>query len=148
MNSRPSPGDVATTGSMSPSIESDSNLTGSNRSESSRDALYRRIGLRVVPLAALGYIVAYIDRVNVGFAKLGFVRDLSFSDTVYGVGAGLFFAGYFLLELPSNLLLEYIGARKTLARIMVLWGVISAATAFIKTPEQFYIMRFALGAAE
>lgn len=113
-----------------------------------RDRLYRRIAWRIVPLAVAGYIIAYIDRVNVGFAKLQFMQDLSFSDAVYGLGAGLFFAGYFLFEVPSNLVLDKVGARKTLTRIMVLWGLLSAAMAFVSTPLHFYLMRFALGAAE
>src|SRR3954468_24982631 len=112
------------------------------------DHTYRKVALRIVPLTVVAYIVAYIDRVNVGFAKLQFMQDLQFSEAVYGLGAGLFFVGYMLLEVPSNLYLEKIGARATLARIMILWGLISAGMAFISSPIQFYIMRFLLGAAE
>jgi MFS family permease len=93
-------------------------------------------------------VAAYLDRVNVSFAKLTMAVDLNFSDTVYGFGAGVFFFGYFLFEVPSNLLMHRIGARLTLARIMILWGLISAAMMFVTTPTQFYVMRFFLGAAE
>lgn len=85
---------------------------------------------------------------NVGFAKLQFLQDLSFSDAVYGLGAGLFFAGYLLFEVPSNFLLERIGARATMTRIMILWGSISVGMAFISSPTEYYVMRFLLGAAE
>lgn len=110
--------------------------------------MYRRIALRIVPFAIIGYVLAYIDRVNVGFAKLQFTSDLAFSDAVYGLGAGLFFIGYLLFEVPCNLLLERFGARATFARIMVLWGAISMGMALVETPMQFYVMRFLLGAAE
>jgi ACS family phthalate transporter-like MFS transporter len=110
--------------------------------------IYRKIALRVIPLIFLGYVVAYLDRINVGYAKLQFTQDLQFSEAVYGFGAGLFFFGYFLFEVPSNMLLERIGARLTLLRIMALWGVISGAMAFIGTPTQYYVMRFLLGVAE
>jgi ACS family phthalate transporter-like MFS transporter len=112
------------------------------------DRTYAKIARRIVPLALAGYIVAYIDRVNVGFAKLQFVQDLGFSEAVYGFGAGLFFIGYMLFEIPSNLYLERAGARATLTRIMVLWGAMSAGTALISSPTQYYVMRFLLGAAE
>jgi ACS family phthalate transporter-like MFS transporter len=112
------------------------------------EKLYKKLFWRIAPLAVLGYVIAYIDRVNVGFAKLQFLQDLGFSDTVFGLGAGLFFVGYFIFEVPSNLLLEKMGARLTLMRIMVLWGVLSAGMAFVQTPMQFYTMRFLLGAAE
>jgi sugar phosphate permease len=81
---------------------------------------YRKVALRIVPLTVVAYIIAYIDRVNVGFAKLQFMQDLGFSEAVYGLGAGLFFIGYMLFEIPSNLYLEKVGARLTLARIMIL----------------------------
>ena len=109
---------------------------------------YRKVALRIVPLTVVAYIIAYIDRVNVGFAKLQFMQDLGFSEAVYGLGAGLFFIGYMLFEIPSNLYLEKVGARLTLARIMILWGLISAGMAFVSSPVQFYVMRFLLGAAE
>lgn len=117
-------------------------------SDKAKRALDRKIAWRIVPLAVLGYVIAQIDRSNVAFAKLQFMGDLSFGDAVYGLGAGLFFAGYFLFEMPSNLMLARIGARLTFTRIMILWGALSVGMAFIQTPTQFYVMRFLLGAAE
>jgi len=121
---------------------------GSHPVKAEVDQVYRKVAFKILPLIVIAYIIAYIDRVNVGFAKLQFVQDLGFSEAVYGLGAGLFFIGYLLFEVPSNLLLERIGARATLARIMILWGLISAGMAFISTPMQFYVMRFLLGVAE
>jgi len=112
------------------------------------DRVYARVTRRLIPFLFLCYVAAYLDRVNVSFAKLTMAVDLNFSDTVYGFGAGVFFFGYFLFEVPSNLLMHRIGARLTLARIMILWGLISAAMMFVTTPTQFYVMRFFLGAAE
>lgn len=114
----------------------------------SLDPLYAKVTRRILPILLLGYIAAYLDRVNVGFAKLQMLDDLGFSQTVYGLGAGIFFIGYFLFEVPSNLLLHRIGARVWLARIMISWGLISAAMAWVTTPEVFYALRFLLGAAE
>ena len=85
-----------------------------------------------------------MDRMNVGFAKLQMMDTLGFSDTAFGIGAGIMFVGYCLLEVPSNLLMARIGARKTFVRIMVLWGLTAAATAFVRTPVQFYVVRFFL----
>ncbi len=113
-----------------------------------RDALYRKVMLRFVPLLCLCLIAAYLDRVNVGFAKLTMLDDLGFSNTVYGFGAGIFFLGYFLFEVPSNVLLHRIGARVWIARIMITWGLIGAAMPFVQTPTQFYVLRFLLGVAE
>lgn len=113
-----------------------------------RDAIYRKVMLRFLPLLCLCLVAAYLDRVNVGFAKLTMLDDLGFSNTVYGFGAGIFFVGYFLFEVPSNVLLHQIGARVWIARIMITWGVIGAAMAFVQTPTQFYILRFLLGVAE
>lgn len=112
------------------------------------ERLYSRVTRRIVPLMVLGYIAAYLDRVNVGFAKLQMLGDLQFSETVYGFGAGIFFLGYFLFEVPSNMVLHRIGARRWLARIMISWGIISAAMMFVATPTSFYVLRFLLGAAE
>ena len=126
-------------------------------------ATFRKIAWRIVPLLFLGYIAAFLDRVNVGFAKLQMADDLAFSDAVYGFGAGVFFIGYFIFEVPSNLVLRKVGARLWLARIMISWGLISAAfmftgaiawgplpSAFGLTDQQFtfYLLRFLLGAAE
>ena len=112
------------------------------------DATYRRIAWRLVPFLVFLFILAWIDRVNVGFAKLSMLQDLQFSEAVYGLGAGIFFIGYFLFEVPSNLLLEKIGARKTLARITILWGLASMAMIYVKTPASFYALRFLLGIFE
>jgi D-galactonate transporter len=112
------------------------------------DALYKRVALRFVPLLFACYVVAYLDRVNVGFAKLQMLSDLHFSEAVFGLGAGLFFVGYFFFEVPSNLLLHKLGARRWIARIMITWSVLSMCTAFVQTPTQFYILRFFLGVAE
>lgn len=111
-------------------------------------AVYRRITWRIMPLLLLCYIFNYIDRVNIGIAKLQFSTDLGFSAAVYGLGAGLFFVGFLLFEVPSNLLFSRIGARKTLLRIMVLWGLVSTLTMFVQTPWQFYTLRVLLGATE
>ncbi len=113
-----------------------------------RDALYRKITLRFLPLLCLCLVAAYLDRVNVGFAKLQMLDDLAFSNTVYGLGAGIFFIGYVLFEIPSNALLHKVGARLWIARIMITWGLIGAGMAFVKTPTQFYVLRFLLGVAE
>ena len=111
-------------------------------------ALYARITWRLIPFLFACYVAAFLDRVNISFAKLTMSADLGFSETVYGLGAGIFFLGYFLFEIPSNLLMHRIGARATLARIMVAWGLLSAGTMFVTTPTQFYVMRFLLGVAE
>jgi len=110
--------------------------------------VYRKIAWRIMPLVVICYIGAYLDRVNVGFAKLKMLQDLGMSDAVYGLGAGIFFIGYFIFEVPSNLILHKVGARRWIARIMVTWAVISAATLFVRTPSQFYLARFLLGLAE
>lgn len=112
------------------------------------DGLYRKVAWRLMPFLMLCYVAAFLDRVNVGFAKFQMLDDLKFSQTVYGFGAGIFFLGYFLFEVPSNVLMHRIGAKKTLARIMILWGLISASMALTQNATQFYILRFLLGAAE
>lgn len=112
------------------------------------DAAYTKVFWRIVPFLMLCYVIAYLDRVNVGFAKLQMSSDLGFSETVYGLGAGVFFLGYFLFEVPSNVLLHRVGARVWIARIMITWGLLSAAFMFVKTPGTFYLMRFLLGIAE
>ncbi len=117
-------------------------------SASAEDPLYRKVTLRLVPFLVLCYVVAYLDRVNVGFAKLQMLQDLQFSDTVYGLGAGIFFLGYFLFEVPSNIILHRVGARRWIARIMITWGIISSAMIFVTTPGMFYLLRFLLGLAE
>jgi D-galactonate transporter len=112
------------------------------------EATYRKVAWRLSPLLLLCYVVAYLDRVNVGFAKLQMSADLGLSDAVYGFGAGIFFFGYFIFEIPSNVILHKVGARVWIARIMITWGIISALTMFITTPTMFYVMRFLLGVAE
>jgi D-galactonate transporter len=112
------------------------------------DPLYRKIAWRILPVLFICYIVAYIDRVNVGFAKLQMMGDLKFSDSVYGFGAGIFFLGYFLLEVPSNIILHKVGARVWICRVLITWGIVSACTALVRTPWQFYTVRFLLGIAE
>ena len=109
---------------------------------------YRRATVRLIPFLVFLFIVAWIDRVNVGFAKLSMLSDLNFSEAVYGFGAGIFFIGYFLFEVPSNLLLEKIGAKKTLARITILWGMASIAMAWVRSEWAFYALRFLLGVFE
>jgi ACS family tartrate transporter-like MFS transporter len=108
----------------------------------------RRVAWRLVPLLMLGYFCAYLDRVNVGFAALIMNKALGFSPAVFGFGAGLFFVGYFLFELPSNLILARVGARRWMARILLTWGLISALNAFVWNIPSFYAVRFALGLAE
>src|SRR5713226_589220 len=112
------------------------------------DAVYVKIAKRIIPFLALLYVMAWMDRVNVGFAKLQMVRDLGFSEAVYGFGAGILYLGYMLFEIPSNLFLERIGARKTFARITILWGITSIAMMLVKTATWFYILRFLLGSFE
>lgn len=112
------------------------------------DGVYKKITYRIIPFLVICYFFAYLDRVNVGFAKLHMQSDLNFSDTVYGLGAGIFFIGYFIFEVPSNMLMQKYGPRFWIARIMASWAVISAATMFVTTPTQFYIVRFLLGVAE
>jgi D-galactonate transporter len=102
----------------------------------------------LIPFLLICYIIAYLDRVNVGFAKLQMQSALGFSDVVYGLGAGMFFIGYFFFEVPSNIILHRVGARRWIARIMVTWGVISASMMFVETEMQFYVIRFLLGVAE
>ncbi|WP_261539533.1 MFS transporter [Burkholderia multivorans] len=111
-------------------------------------ALYRKVTLRLITLFCLCYFAAYLDRINIGLAKLQMLDALKFSDAVYGLGAGLFFGGYILFEVPSNLILQRVGAKLWIARIMITWGLLSGATMFVQTPMQFYVVRFLLGAAE
>ncbi|KRE12253.1 MFS transporter [Bosea sp. Root483D1] len=125
---------------------------GADISESSPsrqlDAAFSKVTWRLIPFLMVLWILAWIDRVNIGFAKLQMLNDLKFSEAIYGLGAGIFFIGYFLFEVPSNLLLERIGARKTIARITMLWGITCVAMMFVTTPMQFYVLRFLLGVFE
>jgi MFS family permease len=111
-------------------------------------ALFSRINWHILPLLVTVYCLAFIDRVNIGFAQLQMKGELGFSDQVFALGAGMFFVGYILFEVPSNMLLEKIGTRKTLLRIMVLWGLCATSMAWVTAPWQFYTLRFLLGAFE
>ncbi len=113
-----------------------------------RAATYRKITARLVPFLFACYILAYIDRVNVGFAKLQMQTDLKMSETVYGIGAGLFFFGYFLLEVPANMMLRRLGARRWLGPIMIAWGLVSTGMMFVRGTGSFYALRFLLGVVE
>src|SRR5436190_10253813 len=112
------------------------------------DGVYRKIFWRLVPFLMLLWVLAWIDRVNIGFIKLTMLDDLKWSEAVYGLGAGIFFLGYFFFEVPSNLLLQKIGARKTIMRITIGWGLTSIAMMFVTTPAMFYSLRFLLGVFE
>ena len=116
--------------------------------DSAADAVYRKVAVRLIPLLFLCYIAAYLDRVNVGFAKLQMQQALNLSERVYGFGAGIFFIGYFIFEIPSNVMLHKVGAGRWIARIMVSWAVLSAAMMFVNSTLSFYIVRFLLGVAE
>ena len=118
-----------------------------NTTELTRRAV-SKAGWRILPLLGFGYLLAYMDRVNVSFASTQMNVDLGFSKTIYGFGAGLFYLAYSLVEIPSNALLVRFGARTWLARIMIMWGLIAAATLLVRTPWQFYSMRFLLGLCE
>jgi MFS family permease len=108
----------------------------------------RRVAWRLIPLLMLGMFCAYLDRSNIGMAAPTMKPDLGFSNTVFGFGAGLFFLGYFLFEIPSNLILSKVGARRWIARIMITWGIVAGATAFVWNDQSFYAVRFLLGLAE
>ena len=125
-------------------------MTGTAASDVAIDghALYRKITWRLIPYLFLLYIVAYVDRVNVGFAAMDMKRQLNFSDTVYGTGAGIFFLGYALFDLPSNLVMRRVGTRVWIARIMITWGLIAGLMMFVSSARSFYVMRFLLGVAE
>src|SRR5215471_2288226 len=108
----------------------------------------RKVYRRLIPFLCVLQVASYLDRINVGFAQLQMKSALGFSDSVYGLGAGIFFIGYFFFEVPSNLILSRIGARVWIARIMISWGLISSAMAIVGTPAGFYTLRFLLGVAE
>ena len=112
------------------------------------DQLFSKVSWRIMPVLLICYLISYLDRINIGYAQLQMKQTLTFSDAAYGFGAGIFFIGYFLFEVPSNLMLDKIGARKTLLRIMLCWGIVASAMMFVTTPMQFYVARFFLGAFE
>ncbi len=115
------------------------------------NATYAKVTWRFLPFLFIFiyyYVAAYLDCVNAGFAKLQMLSDLQFSESVYGLGADIFFIGYSVFKVPSNILLHRIGAREWISRIMVTWALVSAASLFVKTPAMFYTLRFLLGVAE
>ena len=120
--------------------------TGSRQAQ--LNAVYKKVSWRLLPFLLLCYFFAYLDRVNIGFAKLQMQQELGFSDAVYGMAAGIFFLGYVMFEVPSNLMLEKVGARKTITRIMILWGITSMSMLFVNSPTTFYVLRFMLGVFE
>ena len=111
-------------------------------------ATYRKVTKRLMPILFVSYLLAYLDRVNVGFAKLQMQQDLHMSDSVYGIGAGVFFIGYFIFEVPANILLRKIGARIWLGSIMIIWGLTSSSTMFVRETDLFYLLRLLLGVVE
>src|SRR5260370_23090206 len=113
-----------------------------------QEAVLKKIAWRVVPFLTLAYVVNYLDRTNIGVASLTMNKDLGFTATQYGLGAGILFLGYTVFEVPSNLALYSIGARRWIARIMITWGVVSVATAWVYDVNSYYVPRFALGVAE
>ena len=133
---------------MNPSLRQAPESSRIQSAAADLDAVYAKIARRTVPFLALLFLMAWLDRYNLAFAKLQMVKDLGFSEAVYGFGAGIVYLGYMLFEIPSNLLLERIGARKTFARITILWGITSIAMMFVKTTAAFYILRFLLGSFE
>ena len=130
---------------MEPTIPAPSTPLGSTKFER---RIIAKLSWRILPLIFLSYLVAVMDRVNISYASVQMNANLGFSAAVYGFGAGVFFAGYSLFEIPSNMMLARFGARRWIARIMLTWGLISGAMAFVQTPTQFYVMRFLLGVAE
>lgn len=118
------------------------------RQDSPENIAIRKVSRRLIPFLFVLYIAAWLDRVNVGFAALQMNDALQFSATAFGLGSGIFFVGYCLFEVPSNFILHHVGARRWIARIMVTWGLIATAMMFVRTPAQFYVLRFLLGAAE
>jgi len=111
-------------------------------------ATYNRVAWRLIPFLLVLYIISFLDRVNVGFAKLQMSADIGLSEAAFGLGAGIFFIGYAACEIPSNLLLQRFGARFWIARILVVWGIISICFMFVTSPAQFLTLRFLLGIAE
>lgn len=122
-------------------------MDGAVVGEAGRGTL-RKVALRLIPFMFVLYVVSFLDRVNVSFAALQMNEDIGLSDAAYGLGAGIFFIGYFLFEVPSNLILERVGARVWIARIMISWGIISTAMFLVTGPVSFYVLRFLLGVAE
>ncbi|CAG9204576.1 Putative metabolite transport protein NicT [Paraburkholderia tropica] len=120
----------------------------SGAASASDDLLFRKVAWRVIPFLFVCYVVSFLDRINIGFAQLQMKHDLGFSDAMYGLGAAIFYIGYVLCEVPSNMLLARFGARRTFMRIMLLWGIASTCMMFVHTPTHFYALRFLLGVFE
>ncbi|NTW52069.1 MAG: MFS transporter [Chlorobiaceae bacterium] len=119
-----------------------------SRLAETEEAIYRKVALRLLPILFFSYILAYVDRVNVGFAKLQMCRELNLSETAYGTGAGIFFIGYLLFEIPSNIILAKIGAKVWIGRIMITWGLVALLQVLVSDEHTFYLLRFLLGVAE
>ena len=113
-----------------------------------RTDIIQKVTRRLIPFVGIIYLIAYIDRQNVSYAKLQMVGDLGLSEYAYGLGASLFFIGYFFFEVPSNVILEKVGARRWFARIMISWGLVTLALAYTQNTAMFYVLRFLLGACE
>ncbi|WP_322069566.1 MFS transporter [Paraburkholderia bannensis] len=125
-----------------------SGASGAAALQAGDDLLYRKVAWRVIPFLFVCYVVSFLDRINIGFAQLQMKHDLGFSDAMYGLGAAVFYVGYVLCEVPSNLLLARFGARRTFMRIMLLWGIASTCMMFVHAPAHFYALRFLLGVFE
>ncbi|ASR10551.1 MFS transporter (plasmid) [Rhizobium leguminosarum bv. viciae] len=129
-------------------LQTQAPVVGAHPAQTLEDRAYGKVFWRIVPFLMLCYVVAYLDRVNVGFAKLQMSSELGLSEAAYGIGAGIFFIGYFLFEVPSNIIMNKVGGRVWIARIMVTWGIVSAAFMFTSSETVFYVLRFLLGVAE
>ena len=125
-----------------------SHLSALQAEEAAANTLFKKIAWRLMPFLTIGYLISQIDRMNISFAKIQMLDELKFSETIYGLGAGIFFIGYCAFEVPSNLIIKRVGARLWLGGIMIVWGITSAATMFTTTPMSFYVVRFLLGVAE
>jgi ACS family tartrate transporter-like MFS transporter len=112
------------------------------------DGTIRKVTLRLIPFLCLLYIVSFVDRINVGFAALSMSKDIGLTPATFGFGAGIFFLSYFVFEIPSNLILHHVGARRWISRVLITWGIVSAGSALISDAHEFYLVRFLLGAAE
>ncbi|WP_322046407.1 MFS transporter [Paraburkholderia sp. J67] len=139
---------IVTDSVSEPSFAPHAAVSGESASQASDDLLYRKVAWRVIPFLFVCYVVSFLDRINIGFAQLQMKHDLGFSDAMYGLGAAIFYVGYVLCEVPSNLLLARFGARRTFMRIMLLWGIASTCMMFVHAPAHFYALRFLLGVFE
>jgi sugar phosphate permease len=135
------PNDLELQNAGTDAIDEGMSLESSKDSVAFEKAVYRKVTWRLIPFLFLCYILSYIDRFNVGFAKLQMQQDLGISNTVFGAGMGIFFIGYFFFEVPSNIMLQRLGARLWIGPIMIIWGVVSSAFLFAKTPFLFYACR-------